>query len=201
MRYIFLVAFFCVAELSGQFMYGASKCPDTDTDGVCDTIDNCPTLTNQSQDDNDSDGAGDVCDDDDDNDGIMDVSDCFPYDATKTFVTGDACNDSDNCTINDAYSATCTCTGTTLNNGSGYSPYPSSVCGDYTFSIINHTTTNNPVYTWTVFSGTASGFVCSGQGTTTAHVQYNSTGCLTVRYRITYDTGCIRERDRVWCKL
>ena len=36
--------------------------PDSDGDGVVDSIDNCPTLANASQADTDSDGRGDVCD-------------------------------------------------------------------------------------------------------------------------------------------
>ena len=35
---------------------------DTDFDGICDTEDNCPALTNLDQADNDSDGVGNVCD-------------------------------------------------------------------------------------------------------------------------------------------
>lgn len=38
---------------------------DTDNDGVPDTGDNCPTVPNQDQNDNDGDGVGDVCDLDD----------------------------------------------------------------------------------------------------------------------------------------
>ena len=37
-------------------------CVDTDGDGVCDTVDNCPSHANPNQLDSDGDGVGDVCD-------------------------------------------------------------------------------------------------------------------------------------------
>jgi hypothetical protein len=52
--------------------------PDSDGDGVQDDADNCPSIANADQADNESDGIGDVCDDDDDNDGIADVDDLYP---------------------------------------------------------------------------------------------------------------------------
>lgn len=48
---------------------------DIDGDGVCGDVDNCPTVANVDQTDNENDGLGDVCDSDDDNDGIEDVCD------------------------------------------------------------------------------------------------------------------------------
>ncbi len=37
---------------------------DTDTDGIFDSADNCPLISNANQSDSDGDGAGDACDQD-----------------------------------------------------------------------------------------------------------------------------------------
>jgi hypothetical protein len=50
---------------------------DTDSDGVCDDVDNCPVAANADQKDSDGDGVGDVCDDDD-GDGVLDGLDVCP---------------------------------------------------------------------------------------------------------------------------
>ncbi|MBK9262941.1 MAG: thrombospondin type 3 repeat-containing protein [Polyangiaceae bacterium] len=74
---------------------------DTDNDGIVDDMDNCPTVVNPMQEDNDGDGQGDVCDPDDDNDGVMDVADNCPLvanaDQTDTEADGfgDACDPDD----------------------------------------------------------------------------------------------------------
>lgn len=46
---------------------------DQDNDGVADTTDNCPTVSNADQTNTDGDQYGNACDDDDDNDGMTDT--------------------------------------------------------------------------------------------------------------------------------
>ena len=81
---------------------------DSDGDGVPDSSDNCPSVFNDGQEDNDEDGAGDVCDDDDDNDTVNDDDDNCPLVANEEQADndlddiGDVCDDDDdNDTVND----------------------------------------------------------------------------------------------------
>jgi hypothetical protein len=46
---------------------------DSDSDGVLEAVDNCPTAANPDQQDSDGDGQGDACDADDDGDGLPDA--------------------------------------------------------------------------------------------------------------------------------
>jgi hypothetical protein len=59
---------------------GAVGLLDLDSDGVPDTLDNCPTTANAPQLDFDLDSFGDACDSDDDNDLLVDELDCAPTD-------------------------------------------------------------------------------------------------------------------------
>jgi hypothetical protein len=60
---------------------------DSDSDGVPDYRDNCPSTSNGDQLDTDNDGAGDACDSDDDNDGVIDSMDAFPRDPNESVDT------------------------------------------------------------------------------------------------------------------
>ncbi|HEX8422888.1 MAG TPA: thrombospondin type 3 repeat-containing protein, partial [Pyrinomonadaceae bacterium] len=82
--------------------------PDTDSDGIGDGADNCPTVANADQSDVDGDKIGDACDTDDDNDGVLDVNDNCPTAANPEQVDtdgdglGNVCdNDDDNDGVDD----------------------------------------------------------------------------------------------------
>ena len=53
---------------------------DTDRDGVFDNIDNCPSIANADQYNQDGDALGDACDPDRDGDGVPNTTDVFPDD-------------------------------------------------------------------------------------------------------------------------
>ena len=59
---------------------GNDAASDTDSDGYCDDIDNCPIDANSDQADADGDLIGDVCEGDTDQDGIIDDLDNCPID-------------------------------------------------------------------------------------------------------------------------
>lgn len=51
--------------------------PDSDSDGVIDSLDNCPNDPNPLQENADGDAQGDACDPDDDNDGLSDAEEAI----------------------------------------------------------------------------------------------------------------------------
>lgn len=67
--------------------------PDSDADGVVDTVDNCPLLPNPGQDDLDDDGDGDPCDVDADGDGQLDIEVCRAQLAAHADQDGDGVAD------------------------------------------------------------------------------------------------------------
>lgn len=89
--------------IRAQVAYPSS---DSDGDGIDDTLDNCPTVTNPSQTDSDGDGVGDACDQcagyddavDSDADGVPDGCDVCPGSDDTADLDGDTVPDGcDNC--------------------------------------------------------------------------------------------------------
>jgi len=80
---ILLVALGITLTLSFVSWAGLGSFADADKDGITDSIDNCPKVTNTIQSDFDGDKIGDECDTDDDNDGVIDKADVFDYDSTE----------------------------------------------------------------------------------------------------------------------
>lgn len=74
---------------------------DTDQDGVADTSDNCPSVANATQVNQDGDALGDVCDDDQDGDSVANATDNCATTAnanqtdTDGDTQGDACDTDD----------------------------------------------------------------------------------------------------------
>jgi len=80
---ILLVALGITLTLSIVSWAGLGSFADADSDGITDSIDNCPKIANSIQSDFDDDKIGDECDVDDDNDKILDEIDAFDNDPTE----------------------------------------------------------------------------------------------------------------------
>ncbi len=83
--------------------------PDSDGDGVGDSVDNCPDEPNGDQVDTDGDGPGDACDvcpfddpDDTDGDGVCDSDDPCPADAADDTDGDGVCDSDDPCPLDAA---------------------------------------------------------------------------------------------------
>ena len=74
---------------------------DDDDDGVADTKDNCPKVSNASQKDTNNDGVGDACTKDGDGDGYPDNADNCPNDANKGQADADNDGQGDPCDADD----------------------------------------------------------------------------------------------------
>ena len=76
---------------------GCAGLVDLDGDGVVNTVDNCPAVSNLDQHDQDGDGAGDLCDSDADGDGSANADDCAWLDpAVHPGAPAELCDGIDN---------------------------------------------------------------------------------------------------------
>ena len=70
---------------------------DTDEDGIGDNGDTCPAVANTEQTDTDGDGAGDACDDDQDGDELLNADDNCPLNANADQADADVNGEGDAC--------------------------------------------------------------------------------------------------------
>ncbi len=106
-----LVVYAQFMDLAGNVsaIYSDSIYLDTDNDGVHDSIDNCPLVSNDQADRNGN-GIGDACDGDVDGDTIVDIHDNCPTSANldQADADGDGIGDACDPCINDATNACAT---------------------------------------------------------------------------------------------
>ena len=98
--------------------------PDSDIDGIPDASDNCPDFFNPGQQDNDSDGLGDVCDPDDDNDGLTDLTEIsLGSDPFVADTDNDGLSDGDEVNIHSTSPVLADTDGDTLSDGDEVNVY------------------------------------------------------------------------------
>ena len=145
---------------------------DTDTDGFCDSVDNCPVVVNSDQLNTDDDGYGDACDtylydanDDADGDGIADCTLIITSNCPQTY---DNCPDTQNAnqtdTDSDGLGDACdACPNDSANDADG-----DGVCGDVDNcpAISNESQTNS--------DGDTHGDACDNCSNVTNENQLNS---------------------------
>ena len=89
--------------VAGAFAGCLDSVLDDDGDGLQNADDNCPSVSNENQEDFDADGLGNECDEDDDGDGTLDEYDDYPFDSSEISDSdGDGVGDNADVFPNDA---------------------------------------------------------------------------------------------------
>jgi hypothetical protein len=134
--------------------------PDGDSDGVPNTVDNCPNVANADQANLDGDAAGDACDPDDDGDGIADTADNCPMLANANQRDEDRDGTGDACEVQEDQTIT-------------FAELGGKAFGDADFTVVATASSNLPVSltasgTCTI-SGSSVHLTSAGECTITAH--------------------------------
>jgi poly(3-hydroxybutyrate) depolymerase len=119
---------------------GSNPDPDSDNDGIIDSLDNCPNVANADQADNDNDGIGNVCDStpngtpiDTDNDGVVDSLDNCPSIANADQADND--NDGIGNVCDSTPNGNFACTATTSNNYTHVQAARATTDGAYAYAV------------------------------------------------------------------